>query len=157
TSTTAAMPPSARRTYRPPASRMRDCASVATTPAMAKPAVPPRRRSFPALAGALHQRGRAVAFEDVDQQHLAAVRLDGFVADDLLAGVVAALDQHARPDLLDQADRRVFLKDHDEVDRFQRRQHFGPRALFLHRAPLAFQPAYRSVAVQPDHQPVAGA
>src|SRR5262244_2281890 len=141
------MPPSARRTYRPPASRMRDCASVATTPALAKPALPPRWRSCPALAGTLHQRGRAVAFEDVDQQHLAAMRLDDFVADDLVAGVVTALDQHARPNLLDQADRRVFLKDHDKVDRFQRRQHFGPRALVLHRATLALQPTHRSVAV----------
>src|SRR5437016_11676629 len=100
-STTAATAPSAPRSHRPPASRRRDGATIATIPTAAKLLLPPRRRSCLPLAGALHQRGRAVAFEDVDQQHLAAVFLDDFVTDDLLAGVVATLDQHARPDLCD--------------------------------------------------------
>src|SRR5690348_14155087 len=61
-----------------------------------------------------------MALEDIDQQHLAAVGLDDLVADHLLAGVVSALDQHARLDLGDQLDRRVLFKDHDEIDRLQR-------------------------------------
>ena len=48
-------------------------------------------------------------------------------------------------------------KMHDEIDRLQRRQHFGARALVLHRTALALQPLHRGIAVQADDQPVAGA
>src|SRR5258708_16642273 len=97
------------------------------------------------------------AFEDIDQHNLAAVSGYNLVADYLLTGVVPALHQHARPDLRDQFDRRVFLKDDNEIDRLQRRQHFRPRALVLNRAPLALQPLCRGVAVQADDQAIAGA
>ena len=79
------------------------------------------------------------------------------MADHLVAGVVSALHQYAGLDLRDQFDRRILTEDGDEIDRLQRRQHFGARALVLNRAPLALQPLHRRIAVQSDHQPVAGA
>src|SRR5258708_27587689 len=109
------------------------------------------------LARATDERCGAEAVEDIDQHDLATVSVDDLVADDLVAGIVAALHQHARPDLRDQLDRRVFLEDDDEIDRLQRRQHFGARALVLNRTPLALQPFHRRIAVQSDHQPVTGA
>ena len=49
---------------------------------------------------------------------LALLRGRGHVmADDLLPQIVAALDQHARPDPGDQLDRRVFLEQGDEIHR----------------------------------------
>src|SRR6478736_6399917 len=114
-------------------------------------------RSRPASSRTAHQRRRAMARQNVDEYDLAAGSLDDLVADDLFAGVVAALDQHARRHLRDQADRRVLLEDRDEIDRLQRRQHFGPRPLVLNRAPLAFQSFHRGIAVETDDQAVAGA
>ena len=70
-------------------------------------------------------------------------------------GVVAALDQHARLDLPDQLDRRVLLEDHDEIDRFQRRQHPGARMHILHRPLRPLEPLDRGIAVEADHQPIA--
>src|SRR3984957_20517044 len=107
--------------------------------------------------GTIDQRCRAEARQHVDQQHFAAFGLDDLVADDLFAGVVAALDQYARLDLRDQFDRRILRKHNHEIDRLQRRQHFRPRALVLKRALLALQPLHRCIAVQADDQPVAGA
>src|SRR6478735_7853662 len=89
------------------------------------------------LTRAPDERRRAVAFENIDQQHLAATGLDDVVADDLLAGIVAALDQYARLHLRDQVNRRVLLEDCDQVDRLERRQHFRSRALVLHWTALA--------------------
>src|SRR5260221_13073644 len=79
------------------------------------------------------------------------------MANYLLTGIVSALHQHAWLDLRDQFDRGVFIKDHNKIDRLQRRQHFRPRALVLNRAPLALQPLCRGVAVQADDQAIAGA
>src|SRR4051812_48395256 len=76
---------------------------------------------------------------------------------DLIAGVVATLHQYARPDPGDQIEWRVLFKDDDKIDRLQRRQHFGPRALVLHRTILTLEPLHRSVAVEADDQPIAGA
>ena len=39
-------------------------------------------------------------------------------------------------------------------DRLQRGEHLRPRRLALHRAPLALEPAHRSIAVEADHEPV---
>jgi len=83
--------------------------------------------------------------------------LTGNVAYHLVAGIVPALHQYARLDRGDQPDRRVLLEDHDEIDRLQRRQHFGAGALVLNRARLALQPLHRGVAVEAHDQPVAGA
>src|SRR5215510_4100913 len=100
-STTAAKKRSTRRTNPTPASTDAGSETRAMQRGSARP-----RRSCPALAGALHQRGRAMPLEDVDQQNLAAMGLDDLVADDLFAGVIAALYQHGGPDLFDQFDRR---------------------------------------------------
>jgi hypothetical protein len=78
------------------------------------------------------------------------------VADHLLAGVIAALDQHARRDAGDQVDRRVLLEDHDEIDGFERGQHFGTCLLVLDRTIRALQPPHRGVAVEADDQAIAG-
>ena len=146
TSTMAATARSAPRKYRPSSPRRPD---------RARPAAPrrPATQSAAALTPCLP---RARSTSDVvlwpgrisTSTHLAASGLDDLVADDLLAGIVAALDQHARLHLRDQVDRRVLLEDRDEIDRLQRRQHFGARALVLHRAPLALQPLHRGIAVQ---------
>src|SRR5450631_1787722 len=116
-----------------------------------------RRCSCVPLARAVDERRRTEAGQDLDQQYFAAMGLDDLVADDLGAAIVPALDQYARLDLGDQPDRRVFLEDDDEIDRFQCRQYFGAGTLVLHRTPVALQPLRRSIAVQADDQPVAGA
>src|SRR5882672_5729364 len=114
-------------------------------------------RSRMTLTRAPDERSGAEAFEDIDQHDLAAVSGNDLMANDLGAGIIATLHQYARPDLRDQLDRRVFLENDDEIDRLQRRQHFGARALVLNRTPLALQPFHRRIAVQSDHQPVTGA
>src|ERR1700738_2401456 len=48
-----------------------------------------------AAARAVDERGRTETGQDFDQQHFAAIGLDDLVADDLVAGIVAALHQHA--------------------------------------------------------------
>ena len=92
----------------------------------------------PCLPGHGDQRCRTEARQNVDQNDFAAGSLDDLVADDLLEGIVAAFDQHARPDPLDQVDRRVLLEDHDEIDRLKRRQHFRARLLILTGRPSPF-------------------
>src|SRR5260370_22949863 len=114
---------------------------------------PPRSRL--ASTGAVDERGRTETGQHLDQQHFAAIGLDDFVADHLVAGIVAALHQDARLDLRDQFDGGVFLEDSDEIDRLQRRQHFRARARVLHWTSLALQPLHRRVTVQPDNQAIA--
>src|ERR1700716_2314025 len=58
-------------------------------------------RSRMTLTRAPDERCGAEAFEDIDQHDLATVSCDDLVADDLVAGIVAALHQHARLDLRD--------------------------------------------------------
>src|SRR5882672_3316286 len=111
-------------------------------------------RSRMTLTRAPDERSGAEAFEDIDQHDLAAVSGNDLMANDLGAGIIATLHQYARPDLRDQL---VFLEDSNEIDRLQRRQHFGARALILNRTPLALQPLHRGIAVQANHQPVTGA
>src|SRR5207247_11059608 len=82
------------------------------------------------------QRGRAVSRHAGDNDYLAAVRLDHLPADDLLGAVVAALDQHARPHLLDHRERGILAEDDHEIDRLERGKHFRARLLVLDRAPV---------------------
>src|SRR5258705_11968042 len=100
------------------------------------------------LTRAPDERCGTEAFEDIDQHDLAAVSGNDLMANYLLTGVVPALHQHARLDLRDQFYWRVFLKDDNEIDCLQRRQHLRPCAPVLNRAPLAPQPPCRRVAVQ---------
>src|SRR6267142_7169167 len=116
-STMAARAPSGPRRRLPPEARRPGSSPIATTATPALSAKPRRPRSCLALPGTLDQGGRAETGEDIDQHHLSAVGLDDFMADDLLAGIVAALHQHTRPDLCDQLDRRVLLEEDDEIDR----------------------------------------
>src|ERR1700737_5540577 len=96
-------------------------------------------RSRMTLARAADERCGAEAFEDIDQHDLATVSGNDLVADHLLAGVIAALDQHTWPDLRNQIERCVFFKDEDEIDRLKRRQHFRARPLVLNRTSLTLQ------------------
>ena len=57
-----------------------------------------------------------MAGDEIEQDHLAAERLDHVVADHFSPLIVAALHQHRRADLLDQLERRVFLEHHHEID-----------------------------------------
>src|SRR5665213_3918618 len=116
-----------------------------------------RLRSRLATARAIDQRCRTEPRQDVDQQYFAATCFNDLVADHLFAGVVTALHQHARPDLRDQPDRSILFEDRDEIDRLERGQDFRSRALVLNRAPFPLQTFCRSVAVQAEDQPVAGA
>src|SRR4051794_39179157 len=93
---------SAPRRYRRSWPRRRDRARAA---APGWPVMSPRQRSRLASARTIDQRSRAVAGQDVDQHDFAAMGFDDLAANDLLAGVVAALDQHARLHLRDQIDR----------------------------------------------------
>src|SRR3954468_4292544 len=149
----AARPQSGSRTDRPSRTKPPDCADAATAPGRSSP----RRASSLALSPrAMNQRRRAETLENVDQHHRPARGLDDLMADDLLAGVIAPLDQRTRLDAGDQVDRRIFIENNDEIDGFERRQHFRTRSLVLNGAIGALQPPYRSVAVQPHDQAVAG-
>lgn len=96
-----------------------------------------------------------MARQNVDKHNLAAVGGDDLMADNLLAGVVPALHKNARLDLRDQFQRRVLFEDHDQVDRLERGQNFGPRALILHRPLGTLQTPHRRIAVETDDQAVA--
>lgn len=72
----------------------------------------------------------------------------------LLWPVIAALDQYIRQYLLQQLQRGVLLKQYHRIHRGQRSQ-LKQTTLLRPNGPLrALQPLYRSIAVQPDHQPV---
>ena len=74
-----------------------------------------------------------------------------------LAVIVAALDQHTRAHALDQIERRILLEHRDQIDRLQAGQHFGARLLVLQRTLRALvRRAHRCVAVEADHQAIAG-
>src|SRR4051794_11929468 len=112
------------------------------------------RRSRLCLARALHQRAGAEALEDFDKQDFAAAGFHHLMANDLIATIVAALDEHGRLDPLDQIDRGVLLEYRDQIDCLQRGQHLRACALVLHRTSLALDAIHRRIAVKPDDQPV---
>src|SRR5579859_982534 len=122
-----------------------------------RPPAPLPRRSRLAAPRAIDQRGRAETRQHLDQQYFAAMGFDDVAAYNLLAGIVAAFHQYARLDRGDQFDRGILFEDHHQIDSLQRRQHFGARALILHRTAITLQPPYRCVAVETDDQPIAGA
>src|SRR3978361_1213521 len=105
-STTVAQARSKRRQYPP---------SLSRPPGRAKPAAPGSRakvrprRSCLTLTRALDQRGGAEAFKDIDQQDFAAAGLHHLVTDNPVAGIIAALCQHAWLDPGNQIDRRIFF------------------------------------------------
>src|SRR6266567_5312864 len=107
--------------------------------------------------GATHQGGGGMAGHETDQDRLAARGLHQLVTDHILAPVIAALDQDARPHALDQLERRVVPKHGHEIHRFERGQHLGARMDVLQRAALALQPPHRGIVVEADHQTVADA
>src|SRR5258705_9833790 len=108
-------------------------------------------RSRMTLTRAPDERCGAEAFEDIDQHDLATVRGNDLVTDHLLAGVIAALDQHTWPNLRNQIERRVFFKDDNEIDRLECRQHFRASPPVLNRTSLTLQPFHRGIPVQADN------
>src|SRR6266700_3091426 len=86
----------------------------------------------------------------------ADVGFDDFPADHVLAAVIPAFDQHHRPHLADQRERGVLVEDDHEIDGFERGQHFGARLLVLDRPAVALEPRGGRIAVEPDHEPIAG-
>src|SRR3954465_13839471 len=101
-------------------------------------------------SGGIDQRGRAEPFQNIDQNPPAAGFFDDLMADHLLPRIVAALHENARPDLLDQLDGCILGENSDCIDRLQRGQYLGARALVLDRTALAFQSLHRGIAVQSD-------
>src|SRR5262249_44351922 len=100
-------------------------------------------------------RGRAVARRHLGEKHLATDALDKIGADDLIQKIIRAFDEKLRPNGPDQLDRRILLKDDDQIDGGQRGQYFRPGLFGLDRAPRPFQPRGRPVAVETDDEPVA--
>src|SRR6266851_4749728 len=88
--------------------------------------------------------------------HLAAVGFHDFPADDLLAAVIPALDQHHRAHLSDQRERGVLVEDDHQIDGLERGEHFGAGLLVLDRPAVAFEPRRGCIAVEPDYEPIAG-
>src|SRR5436190_7910928 len=116
-------------------------------------------RSQPPLAGR-HPRsaddlGRAETGHEIDKDHFAAVALDELVSHHLLAAVVATFGQDLGTHAPDQLERRILIENDDEIDRLERRQHFGPRVHLLKWPALAFQTSHRGVAVETDDESVA--
>src|SRR6476646_11945057 len=79
----------------------------------------------PLLLRPLDQQGRAGALEDIHQDDLPAAGGDDFVADHLLARIVATLHKHTRLDPRNQVQRRIFLENDDEIDRFKCGKYLG--------------------------------
>src|SRR5215813_11354835 len=96
-----------------------------------------------------------MAGHEIDQDDLAAQRLDDLTANHLLAGIVSTLDEYGRFDAGDEHLRRVFLEHSDEIDGFKRCEYFGTRLHRLDRTTGALEPGHRGIAVEPDNKPVA--
>jgi hypothetical protein len=94
-------------------------------------------------------------WQDIDEHNFPAVCRDDFMADHLLAGIIAPFHQHAWLDPRDKFQRRILFEDHDEIDRFQRGKHLSTRALILHRPLGSFEPPHRCIAVKTDNQTIA--
>src|SRR5262245_18459879 len=90
-------------------------------------------------AGPLDHGRSRMAGHDIDQDDLAAKRLDDLAADHFLTGVVAALDQYCRPDAADQFFRRIFIEYCNQVDGFERSKNFGARLHGLHGPACSLQ------------------
>src|SRR6516165_11073197 len=103
-----------------------------------------------------HDLARAEAGEKINEDHLAAIGFDQLAAHDFIPSVVSAFHENLRTHVPDQLDRRILLEHDNQIDRLDRGEHLGARMLVLHRPVLALQPRDRCVAVQADHQPVAG-
>ncbi len=97
-----------------------------------------------------------MAWNEVDQKDLAAVCLHDFVADNLFTRVVGAFDEDLGTQALDQFEGRVLFEHDDGVDCFKRGEYFGAIADGIDRPAIALQPCRRGIAVQPNHQPIAG-
>src|ERR1700730_1777608 len=98
----------------PPSPPMRPDPATVSTTALPEILLPPRSRF--ASARAIDERCGTEAGQNVHQQYFAATCFDDLAADDLLAGVIPALHQHARLDLRNHPDRRIFFEDGDKID-----------------------------------------
>src|SRR5215510_3085355 len=93
---------------------------------------------------------------DIDQDDLAAKRLNDLAADYFLTGIVAALDQDRRPDAADQLFRRIFIEYGNQIDGFERSENFGTRLHRLHRPPCPLQTRDGIVPVETHNETIAG-
>src|SRR5262245_37407989 len=103
----------------------------------------------------LDQVARRKPMHQPRQVHAPSVRLNKRRADDLIPPIVRALDQHIRPNRLDQSLRRRLVEDHDVIDRAQPCQHHGAGSQRLQRPIRALERLDARVAVEADHENVA--
>src|ERR1700744_3763174 len=92
--------------------------------------------------------------DEFDQNNATARGFDLFTADHIFKPVIGALDQHRRPNPLDQFERRLLLEDDDEVDGLERREDFGTCLGGVNRTAIALEPSSRKIAVQTNYQAV---
>ncbi len=90
-----------------------------------------------------------------EHPYLAAVGLDDLRADHLLDAVIAALDQHVRTHLLEQALGSVFGEAHHPVHRAEPGEYRHAPVHRVDRPANALQASDRGVVVDPDDQAVA--
>ena len=94
--------------------------------------------------------------EKIGEHNGAAPALLQFRPDHGVLGIVGAFDQKLGPDRLDQLDRRILVEDADQIDRGKARKYRGPRGLGLDRAGRPLEPPHAGIAVEPNHEPIAG-
>src|SRR5213593_815045 len=109
----------------------------------------------PSRARLSHNRGGADSGYEIDEDDLAAGRLDHFAPDDFVAPVVRALEQNLWPHVSQKLERGVLIENDDQIDSLQGRQHLGPRMDILHGATAPLQAPHRGIAVEADNEAVA--
>jgi len=82
-------------------------------------------------------------------------RFDLLSAHNLIARPIVALNQYVGKQFCDDFTRGVRIKDNHRVNAFHCCQDFGPLLLRPNMFPLAFQPSYAGVTVQPNDEHVA--
>src|ERR1700730_16843498 len=105
---------------------------------------------------ALDDRRGRVTGHQIHQHHVAPGLFHHFATHHLLARVISALDEHSRAHAFDQFEWRVLVENHDKIDRLQCREHFRATLSRIDWPASTFEPGRRTIAVETDHQPIAG-
>ena len=91
------------------------------------------------MSVARQESRRAPPLNQRHEDDPASPRLDEICANDLLLGIVPALDQDVRTSRLDQVQRRILIEQYNRIDAGEARDYLGPVALGDDRADSPFR------------------
>jgi len=112
-------------------------------------------RGRQAFADFFQDIGGGVAGHDGSQDDAATGSFHFFAPDDLVAGPIAALDEHVGEQARDDFARGEIVENHHGVHGFESGENFRALALGDYRAAFAFELANTDVAIESDNQDVA--